>query len=245
LHRIFIRPEQIEEGTVTFSKEERNYLKNVLRLKTGDSLKVLDNQGSEYIVEIDEISRDAVRAIIVEKRVLEASGVSVILGQGIPKGKKLDFIIQKSTELGVDTLVPLVTERTVVRPNERFSAKKPERWKKIAGEAARQCQRKTIPKIYPAMDFQRFLKEFAYAEKRIILWEEKRDVRFSDVLKGLDRIKTVVLVVGPEGGFSREEVTSAEQEGFVSAGLGPLILRSETVPIVALGIVQYVLGNMG
>lgn len=242
----FIKPENIEKDTITFSKEDGKYLRNVLRYKNGDSVKVLDNRGGEYLAEIYEMSKDEVKARIVERGFSKDPFVlPVIIGQAIPKGSKMDIVVQKTTELGVDSLVPLLTERTVVRLDKGSSKRRLERWEKIAKSASQQSRRHTIPKIHDIMNLEQFFAQYEDAKTKLILWEEEKEVRLRERLKSLEKKERLILTIGPEGGFSAREIEIARKAGFVPVGLGSMILRTETVPLVTLGIVQYLLENLG
>jgi 16S rRNA (uracil1498-N3)-methyltransferase len=242
----FIKPENIEKDTITFSKEDGKYLRNVLRYRNGDSVKILDNRGGEYLAEIYEMSKDGIKARIVERGFSKDPFVlPVIIGQAIPKGSKMDLVVQKATELGVDSLVPLLTERTVVRVDRGSSKRRLERWEKIAKSSSQQSRRNTIPKIHDIMGLEQFFVQYEDAGTKLILWEEEKNVRLRERLKSLEKRKRLVLAIGPEGGFSAREIEMARKAGFLSVGLGSMILRTETVSLVTLGIVQYLLGNLG
>ena len=218
----------------------------MLRHKKGDKIKILDGQGGEYLVEIEEMGQNTGRGRILERNFKNyPAPVSIIIGQGIPKAKKMDLVIQKATELGVDTIVPLITERTVLRLDDESSKRKVERWKKIARGSSQQCKRSLIPEVLDVLDLDHFLLRYKDADEKLILFEEEKDRRLRDRLGNLERVKRLALLIGPEGGFSRIEIGKAEDRGFIPVGLGPLILRTETAPLAALSIVQYLLGNLG
>lgn len=246
MHRFFIKPENIKKDKIILSKEDIVYIKRVLRHKKGDKIKVLDGKGGEYLVEIEEMSQSAGRGSILERNFRdEPAPLSIIIGQGIPKAKKMDLVIQKATELGVDTIVPLITERTVLRLDDESSKRRVERWKKIAKGSSQQCKRSLIPEVFDVLDLDHFLLRYKGVDEKLILFEEESHRRLRDRLGNLQKVKRLALLIGPEGGFSRGEIDKAQDKGFIPVGLGPLILRTETAPLAALSIIQYLLGNLG
>ncbi|HUU51213.1 MAG TPA: 16S rRNA (uracil(1498)-N(3))-methyltransferase [Nitrospinota bacterium] len=246
MHRFFIKPENIKRNTITLSNEDVTRIRRVLRCKKGDCIKVLDGKGGEYLVQIEKIDPNIVKGRILERTFIKnIPDVSVVMGQGIPKGSKMDLIVQKATELGVDKIIPLITERTVVKINNQSSYKKIERWRRIAKGSSEQSCRSFVPEISHVMDLYHFFSKYRDADTKLILWEEEKNIRFRDRLRNIDKIKELILVIGPEGGFSKKEIKRAEDEGFVSVGLGFSILRTETAPLVTLSVIQYILGNLG
>ena len=168
-------------------------------------------------------------------------GVRVTLLQGLPKGDKFELIVQKAVELGVTTIVPVSTERSIVKLDDRKAADRVVRWQRIAEEAARQSQRADMPTIAQVTPLKAILsRPAADGERRVVLDEEERTARLRDVL-GSPASCTVL--VGPEGGLARTEVDAAVSAGFAQATLGPRILRTETVALTLLAIVQHVLGG--
>lgn len=246
MYRFFVKPENIERNTIFLSNKDVKYIRRVLRCKKGDCIKVLDGKGGEYLVQIEKINPNMVRGKILERAFIKnIHDVSIVMGQGIPKGGKMDLIVQKATELGVDKIVPLITERTVVKIDNQSSNKKIERWKRIAKGSSEQSCRIFVPEISDVMDLYHFFSKYRDAGEKLILWEEERNIRLRERIRNIDKIKELILVIGPEGGFSKKEIERAKEEGFVSVGLGFSILRTETAPLVALSIIQYILGNLG
>jgi 16S rRNA (uracil1498-N3)-methyltransferase len=239
--RIFLPPEQLSSKQITITGEQARYLTLVLRAKPGETLTIFDGLGFKYSCKIIQCHK---KEVIVERikkeRYSAESSISITLAQGIAKGDKMDLIIQKSTELGVKKIIPLITERAQVRRTQKL-----DRWRKIALSASRQSGRDRIPEIEGPVDFREFLsRQFPLLEKG-----EKGGFFNSGNLKGVlsafKNTQQLTLLIGPEGGFSKEEVNAAAENGFIEASLGPRILRTETAPITALSIIKYELGDVG
>jgi 16S rRNA (uracil1498-N3)-methyltransferase len=234
----FIDPSRISGGTITIVGDDLRHIRTVLRKKPGDVLTLLDGTGGEYVVSIAELRKDEISTTIREKRQRARKGPCIILGQGLPKSDKMDLIVQKATELGVASIVPLVTERTVmkVRDGEARVA----RWRKIAREAAMQSRRFDIPVVGGILPFESFLGTVHPEPETLLMipWEEgTRPIK--EVLKAYSAAGTVVVLIGPEGGFSLTEADMAREKGFHAVSLGPTILRAETAAIAALSMIGY------
>lgn len=212
----------------------------VLRLRTGDRIELCDSGARAFSAVLDVRERD-VRAQL-DALIADApseDGVRVVVAQGIPKGAKMDYVVEKLVELGVSEIVPLGSERAVADA----SAAKLERWRRIARAAAGQCGRSEIPTIGPPLSFDQLLEGSARFDRIIVPWELAERVplreRLPDALAGA---RSLLLVVGPEGGFSHDEVEKARAVGAVPVSLGARILRTETAALVLLSIVNYALG---
>ncbi|MFQ5737310.1 MAG: 16S rRNA (uracil(1498)-N(3))-methyltransferase [Thermodesulfobacteriota bacterium] len=241
MRRFFV--EDIDEQTrsARIAGAEFAHLKRVLRLRAGDVVALFNGKGLELHGTVEEVGRDFAE-VTVRGRARESheSPVEVILLQGLLKGDKPEFIIQKATELGAAEVSFYTTARTVpLAPNRSKEA----RWRKVAIEAAKQCGRTVVTRVTVAGD----LKDATAGREgflKLALWEgigEAGGMR--DALRGTEAERVVVLV-GPEGGFSGEDVEAAQREGFRSVGLGPRILRAETAAVAALTILQYELGDL-
>ena len=263
-------PDLPDSGTIELRPEEFNYAKNVLRAKPMDEVLLFDARGKEARGIIIRLDRDrfSIQIKEISKNAGKESALDIRLLQGILKGQKMDFVIQKATELGVSEIRPLITGRTQVDIRMR-EARKLERWRKIGVEAARQCGRAVAPLMKEPMAFTDFFSpgpgpggagEPSEAQKGpgIIFWEkggpglkELAKKRFFDFCDGQGSPvegaegRYIYLAVGPEGGFSEEEAAQAAGNGFHLASLGPRILRAETAAIMAVGLVQFLMGDMG
>lgn len=238
--RLFLPPERLTSERIIITGDQARYLSLVLRVRPGESLTILDGLGNRYTCRIIEAHKKEVIAEKIKKELYSVeSPLSITLAQGIPKGDRMDIIVQKSTELGVKRIIPLITERTQVRHTDRT-----ERWKKIALSAAQQSGREKIPEVEPPLPFADFLKrEEGYTG--MIFSEEKKERNLKDVIDEFRDIRDITILIGPEGGFSKNEVIAAIEKGFREVSLGPRILRTETASLVAIAILQYEAGDLG
>lgn len=236
--RFFISSEQIAGQLITVAGEDVRHIGAVLRMKTGDELLLCDGKGTEYSVKIVHIDRTEVKTEIVSKMRREIAYPRVTLGQGLPKSDKMDWIVQKATELGVATIAPLVTERTIVKVKDE--EKRVSRWQKICRESAMQSSRPDIPNVEAIRTFSDFLRTPNSEPGTLLLfpWEEGTKP-IKDVLRGSEGIKHIIVLIGPEGGFSTAEAELAASRGFLAVSLGPNILRTETAAIAVLSIIGY------
>jgi 16S rRNA (uracil1498-N3)-methyltransferase len=218
--------------------EDVRHIRTVLRKGPGDLLTLLDGQGREYTVRIMMIERSKIEAQIINRKERTTASPVVILGQGLPKSDKMDWIVQKATELGVSAIVPLVTERTIVKIKDE--EKRVVRWQKICREAAMQSGRPDIPMVEAIRPFRDFVGTLAPVPQNLLLfpWEEGTQP-IKVTLRRMPGIEKVVILIGPEGGFSQAEADLAKQEGFHLVSLGPNILRTETAAVAVLSMVLY------
>jgi 16S rRNA (uracil1498-N3)-methyltransferase len=240
--RFFIPPEQVREPYVTIKGDDLRHIRTVLRKQPGDLLALLDGRGTEYIVRIATMERTEIDTEIVEQRKRELPTVRVTLGQGLPKFDKMDFIVQKATELGVSTLVPLITERTIVKIKDE--EKRIARWQKIAHEAAMQSDRPVLPLIQSVTSFRDLMMTLEPGPLPLLLfpWEEGT-IPIKHVLRQTPNAQNIVVLIGPEGGFSPAEADLAKQKGFQHVSLGPNILRTETAAVAVLSMILYETGS--
>ena len=232
---------------IDLEQEDFHYLKHVLRLKAGDPLILFDGIGNEYSAVINDFGDSRVRLEIREERRVDDPAPPVILAQAVPKESKMDFIIQKATELGVRTIIPFTSSRTVPRLTEEKAAARVKRWRKIAAEASKQCGGTIVPRVSEIRTFEAMMDEGARASLPLFFWEEEQGRGIRDVFSAPFRpdLSEISIVVGPEGGFSRDEATAARNRGFTAVHLGRRILRVETAALVILSIIQYEVGSIG
>ena len=236
--RFFIDPSQVREPYISISGEDVRHIRLALRKEPGDLLTLLDGQGKEYTVKITTIEKTEIDTEIVDRRERHPASPTIVLGQGIAKADKMDWIVQKATELGVTSIVPLVTERTIVKVKDE--EKRVSRWQKICREAAMQCDRPDIPKIEGIRSFNDFLLTLAADLKTLFLmpWEEGTQ-HIKTILQKQQGAERVIVLIGPEGGFSKAEAGTAASKGFHLVSLGPTILRAETAALAAISMVRY------
>ena len=255
--RFFITPDQVRDPYISLKDEDVRHIRTVLRMQPGELLTLLDGQGREYTVRITTIERTEIDTEIIDRKERQPSLPRIVLGQGIAKADKMDWIVQKATELGVSSIAPLVTERTIVKV--RDEEKRVVRWQKIAREAAMQSGRPDIPVVREIMNYRDFLTRtpldppLARGEGKgggsdapkgtgqtllLMPWEEGMQP-IKEVLQGRQGNEKVVVLIGPEGGFSRGEADLAKKQGFHLVSLGPNILRTETAAIAVLSMIGY------
>ena len=244
MRRFFLEKNNIMENKATIRGSEARHIGRVLRLGVGDTLYLLDEDGCEYQAIIIAKSSKAVEVELLKKNPpRDDSTITVILGQALPKAQKMDYIVQKATELGVSTIIPFFTVRTVISLDDQRSKKRQGRWQKIAMEATKQCGRLVVPRIEDVMPFKEVLKKYSDNLLKIILWEDEKNIKLKEVLKRNQPPQNVIFLIGPEGGFTDDEVDIAGEAGFQSVSLGRYILRTETAGLCLLGILQYEWGD--
>jgi 16S rRNA (uracil1498-N3)-methyltransferase len=236
--RFFISPDQVFGQLISISGEDVRHIATVLRMKVGDGLLLCDGMGIEYQAKIVQVGRDEIRAEIVSRSKREIRYPLITLGQGLPKSDKMDWIVQKSTELGVASMVPLVTERTIVKI--RDEEKRVSRWQKIAREAAMQSNRPDIPKVGHVRSFSDYIQSLSTEPQNLLLlpWEEGTEP-VNNVFRQMHGIQNIIVLIGPEGGLSTQEAEAARKRGFRLVSLGPNILRTETAAVAVLSMIGY------
>jgi 16S rRNA (uracil1498-N3)-methyltransferase len=236
--RFFISPGQISGSRITVTGGDVRHIAGALRMKPGETLVLCDGKGTEYVATISQIGQAELVAEIVREAKREMPYPRVTLGQGLPKSDKMDWIVQKATELGVSNILPLATERTIVKIKDE--EKRINRWQKIAREAAMQSNRMDIPDIGQIVSFKEFLRSLTPDPRTLLLlpWEEGTEP-IKNVLRQNAEVKNILILIGPEGGFSVAEADMAKSKGFHLVSLGPNILRTETAAIAVLSMIGY------
>lgn len=238
--RFFIEPEHISGNIATLQGDKARQISRVLRLREGDEIRMLDGAGREHCARIVSLSRDEVKAEIHAcERCDGEPGVAVTLAVCLPKSDKLELIVQKCTELGISEYVVVDSARTVARPGSASIAGKLERWRRIAREAAEQSERGIAPGIRGVLPFCEVAATASEFDLAIVAWEEESETTLREVLRTNVGAKSVLLIIGPEGGLTEEEVDMAKDAGAVSVSLGRRVLRAETAAIATSAIVMY------
>ena len=245
MHRFFVPGNRIHDDEVMFDKEQAHQMRNVLRLRPGRRIVALDNTGIEYDVELTIVEKDKATGTIKARR--QAAGepaTQITLFQAMLSREKFELVLQKCTEIGAVRIVPVVTERTVVR-STAIKEKKLIRWRSIVTEAAEQSRRGRIPELDKPVSIRQAAGELGAFDLSLIAYEDecKRSLR-ETLAHGTRPPTNIALLVGPEGGFAESEVNLAGEHGAVSLGLGRRILRTETAAIVATALILYELGDM-
>ena len=230
---------------ITLDKAASHHIVKVLRLNVGDVINIFDNTQKEYSSVITNIAKGFVHLKINSEITKTTESALIIhLGQCVPKSEKMDFIIQKSTELGVKSITPLFSEHCDISYDENRQIKKLEHWQKIAIASAEQCGRTKIPTIEKFTTLNNWLQNLKTAQFGLILEHRARESLTKLSLDKESKHGEILITVGPEGGFSANEIEKARSTNFSSANLGPRILRTETAAIVALSILQAQLGDL-
>ena len=244
MRRFFLEKNNIREDKATIRGSEARHIGRVLRLGVGDTLYLLDEDGCEYQAIIIAKSSKAVEVELLRKNPpRDDSQITVILGQALPKAQKMDYIVQKATELGVSTIIPFFSKRTVPSLDGERLKKRLGRWQKIALEATKQCGRLVVSRIEDIVPFEEVVKRYSDNSLKIILWEDEKNIKLKEVLRRNQPPQNVIFLIGPEGGFTDDEVDIAREAGFQSVSLGRYILRTETAGLCLLGILQYEWGD--
>ena len=258
MSRFFVPSNNIQyEGDTPVSIDivgtDVNHIKNVLRKSEGENILLCDSKGVEYMCVISEITQERIAAkVIAVNDVSSEPSVPVFLLQGVPKGDKMELIVQKCVELGISGIVPVVTEHTVVKFGSTADREKKQvRWQRISLEAAKQCGRGVVPPVFVPADFDAAL---TLAEQgmlkdclKIVPYENEQDVSLRDVLTEkkaeLSCYKGICIFIGPEGGFSKKEIVRAVDAGFITVSLGKRILRTETAGLATVAAIRYEFGD--
>jgi len=243
--RFYVPQPRIQNGMLKVEGDEVKHIRKVLRLREGDGITVFDGLGKEFEGTIVEEGLSSV--VIRVENVCSSKGdspVEVTLAQSLLKGEKMDYLVQKATELGVQVIVPFLSSRSVPLLDKSGRQKRHHRWERIAIEASKQCGRVVVPKIESLQDYSDMLQRSSPGTLRLILWE-REGKRLKEILKISKEGRRVFFVVGPEGGFSDGEVEKARGAGFIPVTLGGRILRAETASLCFLSILQYEQGDIG
>ena len=247
MRRFFIEKSKITSTKVFITGSDAAHIKKVLRMKPGDMIELFDGRGFDYGARIENLLARSVEVSIIQ-RFLSASEspVQIIVAQALLKDKKMDTLARQLTEIGVTGLIPFTSIRSVPRPDKKRLSVRRKRWERIAIESLKQCKRGHITKIGGTVTFNDVIKIDDECDLKIVFWENESK-SISDAVQNMyDRhYKKILAVLGPEGGFTENEIENAIAGGFVSASLGPRILRAETATITACAILQYLFGDMG
>jgi 16S rRNA (uracil1498-N3)-methyltransferase len=238
--RLFVPPERLHGERATLDAAAYRHLVKVLRLTPGATLSLFDGRGTEIEARIVAVGKASLEVSLGSRRPVPSPACAITLLVSPPRGERMDLIVQKTTELGVARIVPVGSEHGMVKAGTHQQR----RWQKIAEEASRQSGRADVPVVSPCLGLAAAVAQAASAPgERFLLWEGEAAQALPAALAPGPR--TVALLVGPEGGFARGEVTKAQAAGFVAVNLGSRILRSETAAIVAVALAQAAAGGLG
>lgn len=243
MYKFFVNEEQINDNEINIIGEDVNHIKNVLRLEIGEKIYICIKETAKcFECKIEEITKGNVKCKKLEE-VLETTEVNTYIHifQGLPKADKLEFIIEKCTEIGVKEITPVAMKRSIVKLDEKDKTKKLIRWQKIAEVAAKQSKRDTILKINNVINFQNIFEKITDYDILLVAYEEEIERNLKSVLKSFKNNKNlkVAVLIGPEGGIDETEMKLCKDNNFISVTLGKRILRAETAPLVISSNIIY------
>ena len=249
--KFFVKSNQIKEDKIIITGEDVNHIKNVLRLNVDDDLQICDlDTAINYTCGISKIDNDKIECNIFNQVNSEAeSTIHINVFQGIPKSDKMELIIQKCVELGINEITPVEMKRCVVKLEDKAKTKKLERWQKISEVAAKQCGRDRVPKINSIINIKNICNLIDEYDIVLLAYENEQENTLKNELLRLkdktDANLKIAIIIGPEGGLDKEEVELLKENGVKSITLGKRILRTETVAFVLTSIIMYELGDLG
>lgn len=238
MHRIYVPSKNISLHKIILrDKKQAHHLKDVLRLRAASEVIIFDQEGREYLSILEELSSQGIVFAIKSRLERRRNNISLTLACAIPKAGGMDEIVDKLTQLGAERIIPLLSQRVVVRMDKQKKAARQERWEKIALSASRQSQRNTLPVIEPVREMEEFLcREHSFDLKLIpTLAGERRGLK--QVISGC-RPRSIIILIGPEGDFTAEEVEAARKKGFIPVSLGDLVLRVETAALAVASFIR-------
>lgn len=241
MHHFFVTPGQVKDGKIYIEGSDVNHMKNVLRMRIGEQAEVSDGNNLKYLCCVKAYEDGhAVLEVLEEKEADTELASRLYLFQGLPKSDKMELIVQKAVELGASAVIPVATKRSVVKLDEKKAAKKTERWRGIAGSAAKQAGRGVIPEVMSVMDFGEALEFAAGLDVVLIPYELAEGMgETKEIIRNIKRGQSVGIFIGPEGGFEVEEVEAAVKAGAKSVTLGRRILRTETAGLAMLSVLMF------
>ena len=243
MHRFYAESAGTTGDTVRLAEEDARHASRVLRMKPGESCELFMD-GGRYAAEIDTITDSEVVCRVLQTLPSTEAALRVTLYQGLPKADKMELIVQKAVELGAERIVPVAMSRCVVQLNARDGAKKQERWQKIAREASKQSGRCILPQVDCPITFRQLLQRLTEHDPAIVPWEDAEGYGLTAFHREHADVRSVAVVIGPEGGMSEEEVRQMQACGCKSVTLGPRILRTETAGLCTLSALLCLYGDM-
>jgi len=243
MSRFYVSPDSVKDRKIYVEKEESHHIIDVMRLRKGDSVTVFDGTGKEYDGELSSIKNGRVIIEVWKVKMVDRKHlVNISLAQSIPKKDAMDLIVQKATELGVNEIFPIESERTVIKFSDDGKRHKIERWNKIAVESSKQCGRTELPKIKDIISFGTLLDFMAKYDLTIMPCLSEKTVSLKSALKKISKPSKILVIIGPEGDFSKEEINKASEKGAILVSLGNLILKCDTAAIDTIAILNYEYG---
>lgn len=243
----FIEESELSDPNPAVRGVDARHIINVLRLKPGDRIELFDGTGRQYEAEISALSSAKVEvAVLGSSDPAVESPLELVVAQSFLKEGKMDELVRKLTELGVSRWIPFISERSVPRPDDKRVIARTKRWEKIAKEAAKQCKRVKITGIGKTVSYDDVIASETDFDLKIVFWEnEKNLLDPKNLVAGYGDLKKILVTFGPEGGFSVNEIEKAKENGFITASIGPRILKAETAAVCASALMQFLFGDMG
>jgi len=246
MRRFFLDREKILSDRPTLTGPDVKHIRTVLRLKPGDEIFLFDGRGLEYQARIAASTPKAIVLSVLERfSSISESPVEITIGQALLKAGKMDRIVRQVTELGIYALIPLLAKRSVPTPEPERWAEKEQRWETIARESLKQCGRSQIPRVGPPASFEGLVGTSKAYDLRIIFHHGNSGLKSQPYPSDARDVRKVLALIGPEGGFTPDEVKLALKCGFVCVPLGPRILKADTAALAACAILQYAFGDLG
>lgn len=247
MYQFFVEDAQISNGIVTIENEDVKHIKNVLRLKCGEKVRISSNSGENYFGEIDTLADRMVLVRILEEHAADTELPNKIyLFQGLPKSDKLELIIQKAVELGACEIIPVAMKNCVVKLDEKKASAKQTRWQEIAKSAAKQSKRSVIPAVRRPLSYGEALEAAAALDVRLVPYENERGMAATkEAVEAVRPGQSIGIFIGPEGGFAEDEIALAKERGMQLVSLGRRILRTETAGLAMLSILMYYIESAG
>lgn len=244
--RFFVAKRNIGDNKGILTGQELDHLRRVLRLRQGDRVTLFDDEGWEHEGVVRSLAEQVAEIEILNSaQPGRESSLDVTLAQALGKGEKMDLVVEKATELGVRTIVPFLSARTIPRLDGKKIERRRERWQRIALSAAKQSGRTRIPEVLALSDFDELVLRSWPCQSKLLFWEDEPQRTLAQVREAKASLDSLLLMIGPEGGFSPEEVAQAVSHGFEPIRLGKRILRTETAALAALSVVQFLWGDLG
>lgn len=243
MYKFFVEKEQIENNRIKIIGRDVNHIKNVLRLQQGSEIQIGNAQNEEnYKCKIQEINNQYIECTVLEKiEIVTEPNVEIHLFQGLPKADKMESIIQKTTEIGIKEITPVIMARSIVKLEDKTAIKKVERWQKIAEVAAKQSKRDIIPQVNLPTNLKNIYENLSGYDIVLVAYEKEENTTIKQVLRKITHKKNakIAIIIGPEGGMEQEEIEQLTKAGAKVVSLGKRILRTETAPIVVTTIIIY------
>jgi 16S rRNA (uracil1498-N3)-methyltransferase len=247
MRRFFVEDVPGENGLISLTGKEANHIRNVLRMKRGDTLIVMDGKGHLFEAIIEELHHKGARVKIIKGLPAPApSPVEIHLAQALIKSHPMDSLIRMATELGIGSITPFASQRTVARIRPEHLSRKMDHWEEIMKAACKQSGRPNLPALNPPLPFEELIGNAPQHQGtlKVLLWEAEKEDDLKGLLRSVRQLPRIVAIVGPEGGFTPREIRIARDAEFRIVSLGSRILRSETAAITLLSIIQYEWGDL-